>query len=117
MNKIYILNAFSFNMINAHKGSVEFLQLDKDQAYNMAFKKTENPEREIISAIGHADTAAVISDELGVLLTANRINVGMFTGDSALICQYSGPRLPEGAMTLPEGATIKYFWIDLFYKI
>ena len=61
-----------------------------------------------VSAVGHADTAAVFAHVLGVPVACNRATVALKDGDVALVGQYSGPRLPEGATTLPEGATIKW---------
>ena len=60
------------------------------------------------SAVGHADTAAVFSNVLGVPVACNRATVSMKDGDVALVGQYSGPRLPEGVTQLPEGAAIKW---------
>ena len=39
---------------------------------------------------------------------AGRITVTLHKGDTVMIGQYSGPRLEEGATTLPPGATIKW---------
>ena len=61
-----------------------------------------------VSAVGHADTAAVFSSVLGVEIPCNRATVALKEGDVALVGQYSGPRLPEGAVSLPEGAAIKW---------
>ena len=58
--------------------------------------------------VGHADTAAVFSSVLGVEIPCNRATVALKEGDVALVGQYSGPRLPEGATALPEGAAIKW---------
>lgn len=66
-----------------------------------------------VSAVGHADTAAVFSSVLGVEVPCNRATVALKEGDVALVGQYSGPRLPEGANCLPEGATIKWFIVGV----
>ncbi len=63
------------------------------------------------STVGHADTAAVYTDVLGFHVPAVRSTVSLTKGDTAIIGQYRGPRLPEGAHTLPEGATIQ--WLRL----
>jgi hypothetical protein len=60
------------------------------------------------SAIGHPDTAAIVSAELGVDLPAARINVQLQPGDELLVAQLIGGRLTEGATTLPAGAKIVY---------
>ncbi len=66
-----------------------------------------------MSAVGHADTANVFSNVLGVDVPANRVNVVLKKDDKALVGQYVGPRLPEGCSTLPEGATIKWLLVTL----
>lgn len=63
------------------------------------------------SAVGHADTAAIFADALGMQVPCARVTVSLRKGDVAIIGQYRGPRLPEGASTLPEGATIQ--WIKM----
>jgi hypothetical protein len=68
---------------------------------------------EVVSAIGHESTAALVTEglkEAGMTFPANRITVKLDRGDLALIAQYEGPRLPEGAIELPEGASLSY-WI------
>lgn len=70
------------------------------------------------SAVGHADTAALFSTLLGVKIPCNRVSVTIppraygVQPWTALVGQYSGPRLPEGTSTLPEGAEIR--WITVF---
>lgn len=101
-----ILNAFSANMLASFPASVEFEEIALEQAREYA----KNAE----SAVGHADTAAVFSDVLGLPVAANRATVALSKGDSVLVGQYIGPRLAEGATKLPEGATIK--WLKVTVK-
>ena len=96
---MYILNAFSLNMIVGN-ADIVVREITKDVAASLAANCT--------SAVGHADTAAVFSHVLGVEIPCNRVTVALKDGDVALVGQYSGPRLPEGATALPEGATIKW---------
>jgi hypothetical protein len=65
----------------------------------------------IISAVGHADTAAVFSSILDRAIEPNRISVKLTRDDMAIVGQYVGPRLPEGATTLPEGAAIEWWLV------
>ena len=65
------------------------------------------------SAIGHADTARILSGILGVDISTNRISVTLNVGDTAIVAQYIGPRLPEGATQLPEGAMIKFYLVKM----
>ena len=66
-----------------------------------------------ISAIGHADTAAVISSTLGVDVEMNRVNVTLTENTDLYVAQVTGGRLPEGCITLPEGLTIKFYLVKL----
>jgi hypothetical protein len=108
---IYVLNAFSLNMVdfngsaNWHKVPVEILKDLLEDGHSLA--------PYLKSYIGHADTAAVISSHLGFHLPANRETLKMERGSKALVCQYKGPRLAEGATSLPEGATIEYLWLEV----
>lgn len=96
---MFLLNAFSLNMLNGN-ADVHVREVSLDTARNLAKIAT--------SAVGHADTAAVFADVLGVPVPTNRVSVTLNVGDAALVGQYSGPRLAEGATTLPEGAVIKW---------
>lgn len=97
-----LLNAFSLNMIAEFPSAVKFEEISIDAARSWAAEGID-------SAVGHADTARVFSSALGTEVQANRANVTLKRGDVVLVGQYIGPRLPEGATTLPEGARI--VWI------
>ncbi|MBD3828840.1 DUF1874 domain-containing protein [Stenotrophomonas sp.] len=65
------------------------------------------------SAVGHVKTAAIFSKLLGEEVEFNRTTVELRKGDVALLGQYSGPRLPEGETSLPEGARIRWFIVEV----
>ena len=88
MKDIYLLNAFSLQMV--------------DIPCNVHFEKVDKLPDGLTSAIGHQDTANV----LGVPM--NRINVHLNKGDIAYIAQLQGGRLPEGSTTLPDGFSFKF---------
>ena len=94
-----LLNAFSLNML---VGNADIVVREVSQKVAACLADA------CVSAVGHADTAAVFSNVLGVEIPCNRATVALRDGDVALVGQYSGPRLPEGATSLPEGATIKW---------
>lgn len=102
---MYLLNAFSLNML-AGNADVHVREVSLETARNLAKVCT--------SAVGHADTAAVFADVLGVPVPCNRVSVSLDHCATALVGQYSGPRLPEGATNLPEGATIKWMIVGVF---
>ena len=107
-----ITNAFSINMLDAEIAGQDTF------AYSYQFNLvTLSQVKEILGAggyyrncIGHADTAAIVGKEIGLPLQMNRETVRIMPHDVVLVAQYTGPRLPEGTTTLPEGASINY-WI------
>ena len=91
---MYLLNAFSLQMISEFPTNVKFEEVD-------------TIPNDLVSAIGHQDTANV----LGVPM--NRVNVSLSKGDVAYIAQLQGGRLPEGATTLPNGFTFKFIKVSI----
>jgi hypothetical protein len=68
------------------------------------------------SCIGHADTARVLSNILERNIPTNRVTVQLRENERCIVAQYIGPRLPEGATMLPEGATIKFYHVKMEAK-
>lgn len=66
-----------------------------------------------MSAVGHPDTARVMSGLVGVDIPANRVNVHLNPGDILIVCQVTGGRLPEGCTELPEGVQMKWIKVDI----
>lgn len=93
MRETFLLNAFSLQMI--------------DVPASVTFEEVESLPEGLTSAIGHADTAAV----LGVPM--NRVNVKLNKGDVAYVAQLTGGRLPEGSTTLPEGFKFKFIKVTV----
>jgi len=102
-----ICNAFSLNMLDTLDVDVRVRPLTLIQAQAIAANGLE-------SAVGHADTAAVFSAELGVEVPANRVTLTLGSGDMVLVGQYRGPRLTEGATELPNGARIEWAIVELW---
>jgi hypothetical protein len=70
--------------------------------------------KDITSAIGHADTAELVSGLVGFEIPMNRTSVPPFEkGRTDYLALYQGPRLPEGSTTLPEGATVSFYRLDV----
>jgi hypothetical protein len=101
-----LLNAFSLNMLADYPAQPLFEEVPLDEVRSALAAGFE-------SAVGHPDTARVFTDTLGFEVPANRANVSLSKGDIAVIGQYRGPRLPEGATTLPEGATIQWLRVTV----
>lgn len=80
---------------------------------NVAEVATSEVPTDVQSAIGHADTAAVVGGLLGRDLEMARVNVALKSGDTLYVAQVVGGRLPEGATTLPDGVSIKFLRVDV----
>lgn len=104
----YIANAFSLQMIS---------DLVKEGGVNISFVEVsdlnEIKESETVSAVGHPDTAAVISNLLGKEVSANRISISLQKGDILYVAQIMGGRLPEGCKTLPENFSMKFYKVEI----
>lgn len=101
--KKYISNAFSFNMM-----SIEDFSL-------IRVKKVSPSDipHDVESVIGHPDTATVVSNILGFETPFNRANLVLDGDDVLYVAQYKGPRLPEGATKLPEGASLDFLEVTM----
>ena len=70
------------------------------------------------SVIGHPDICRIINEALGLPAqgleySVRRVSVILNPGDTLIVGQYVGPRLPEGATELPEGSTIRWYRVDI----
>jgi len=126
MKTVYILNAFSLNMLDREdqRGTPNGYVPRSSDANSTArvprpcadpvdqiAEFAQYPQHyQIKSAVGHESTAAVFASVLGMDIPYNRETVKLKDGDFAIIGQYIGPRLEEGATELPEGAAIQW-WI------
>ena len=63
---------------------------------------------EFKSIVGHHDTCNIIEKELGIKVEYNRASTKLDINDACVVAQYMGPRLPEGATTLPKDAHIQW---------
>lgn len=97
----YISNAFSINMMDIRNFSL--LRIKNIQSSDIP--------RRVKSVVGHQDTAKLISKILGFEVPFNRTSLTLKEQDVLYVAQYKGPRLPEGATELPEGATIEFLEI------
>ena len=101
MKKKYLVNAFSIQMLQKG-GLVRFDEI-----------APEDIPANVISAVGHADTAAVLSNMLGFPVPVNRAFVTLDEETEIYVAQLVGGRLPEGATTLPEGFSFKFYRVTL----
>ena len=107
---VVVANAFSLNMLTLEVGvtdlqvcptSPEFIREEIEAAGGFT------------SIVGHADTAVVFSGLLGLDVPCNRATFQLEEGVTLFVGQYKGPRLPEGATTLPEGAKVEWAMVTL----
>ena len=101
-----ILNAFSLNMLASLPAEVSVREISLADARAQVASGFE-------PAVGHIDTAAIFSEQLGVPVPASRVTVTLVKNETVLVGQYKGPRLPEGTTTLPAGATIQWLLVTL----
>jgi hypothetical protein len=125
-----IANAFSLSMLDPRVGAeVRFTPVSLDEARRLAEQASryeggtpamretpfgpqpymEGATKVAESAVGHADTAALFSQQLGVRVPCCRESIRL--GTDMLVGQYVGPRLPGGATSLPEGASIQWWYV------
>lgn len=95
-------NAFSIQMLANFPANVHVEQIE-----------ASNIPTDVISCIGHADTANVLSDMLGFNILCNRQSVTIDKNITLYVAQVVGGRLPEGATTLPDGCDIKFFKVSV----
>ena len=101
---VYISNAIAISMFEtAQAVNVEIKPVDVEYVQEW-FDQVD-----VVSAIGHADTATLVSQQIGHTVKSDRISVKLTSDDLLFVSQYIGPRLAEGATVLPEGAEIRYF--------
>lgn len=111
---LFISNGFSLNMLGENL---------RNYGGHIVFHRTDLYEvgllidsQQTINVIGHADIDRLVRDRLkfeGVNLEpGERVSVSLQEEDLLAVAQYVGPRLPEGTVTLPEGARIEWFLIS-----
>jgi len=105
--KRYVCNVFTLGMCNVSRGTIRWEEVSVERARELA--------RDALPAIGHDQTAKLASESLAFPVPFNRVSVKLEHGDELLVYQYVGPRLPEGVITLPEGAEIH--WIHVVHSL
>lgn len=128
MNRIIISNAFSLGMLNREdqdgspSGYTRRHDIDPGQmgtarvprpcpAPQALLADADRFNIPVHSIVGHQSTADIFTDILDRPIACNRETLTLTRGDVLLVGQYVGPRLPEGATTLPEGARIEWWTV------
>lgn len=108
--RVVIANAFSLNMLDLGVGATDLQVCRIPPEYiRMEIKESGSFE----SFVGHADTAAIFSSLLGLDVPCNRATFQLEEGVTLFVGQYKGPRLPEGATSLPEGARVEWAMVTI----
>lgn len=71
---------------------------------------------DFVSAVGHPDTARVISNILGKDVACQRLTIKLNEGDILYVAQLTGGRLPEGCTTLPDNFSLDWFKVRIIKK-
>jgi hypothetical protein len=101
---MHLLNAIPGALVPSEGVMLSIIPVDPD-VVGAAMR-----EGRCLSAVGHADTAAIIGGLVGAEVPMARVSVPVLKdGDTHLLALYQGPRLPEGATTLPEGASLQFY--------
>jgi hypothetical protein len=97
MSTTYLGNAFSLGMLS-----------DTPCGLSIDPVTPADVPADAVSVVGHADTAVLLTGVLGRDVPMNRVSTTLHDGDVLYVAQYAGPRLPEGATSLPEGASFRW---------
>jgi hypothetical protein len=126
---IYISNAFSLQMQGDNDCTTCKCSLDDVRKWTVKSvpgpyidRESERDGSDAVyaltaqSCVGHADIASVLSGLIGIEVPVNRVSVSLMPGDTLVVGQYVGPRLPEGCSTLPDGARIEWYVVSCRIK-
>lgn len=102
---VFLSNAFSLNMLEARALKLEIRPLSLAEARSLC--------QQAQSFIGHEPTRVILEQMLGVPIAFNRGSLSLSDADTLVVAQYRGPRLSEGATTLPEGAEIGFLQVRI----
>jgi hypothetical protein len=100
--KNYLTNAFSLSMMSEMASAL--IRVEEINPIDIP--------QEIVSIVGHETTAKIFESILGRHIECHRVSIKLTPDDIVYIGQYSGPRLPEGATELPEGAAIRWLKVS-----
>jgi len=117
--RLFIGNAFSLGMLTDlfnGCGLSEGHSLDVRNISPAGIKKLMSM-LDWVSIVGHKETAMLFSSILDVEIPMNRVTTTLEIGDILVVGQYTGPRLEEGATSLPDGAKITWLTVKVGEKI
>lgn len=104
----YIGNALSLGMLDLDLCTLHVEQLSLNDARQLVRERSDWQ-----SCVGHENTARLVSSLLDRDVPMRRVSTSLQPHDQLLVAQYNGPRLPEGATSLPEGAKIRWYLVKV----
>lgn len=113
MNKVYISNAFSFNMIAASLGEEFDMECTVLNGSDVKTFLDSSVGQKVVSMSGQA-TCDLFKLKTGVNISADRNNITLVHNDVILVMQYNGPRLEEGLTDMPKGGNLKFYAVRVF---
>lgn len=91
-----LCNSIAMGMLASNIAhTVQMTPINESQAY-------EYLKEGFVQAVGHPATASILSERLGLVVEANRMNVRLEPGDHLIIAQVVVPRLEEGQVLTHE---------------
>lgn len=101
---LYLSNALSLQMLDTTKATtVSIKPISIDDIKTAGF----------VSAVGHPDTAAVLTDMLGKKVKCNRASITLKPTDTLIVAQIVGGRLPAGTTKLPDGFKLQFLKVTI----
>ncbi len=114
----YLVNSFSINMLDRKSGArdISFIPVAREAVKNLVINHSFREE--FACAIGHEDTARAVAIDLGMPelaepwaeIAKTRPTISA-EGNSLIVAQYRGERLPAGTTELPIGAILEYWQV------
>ena len=101
---LYLANAFSLQMLDTNKATtVSIKPITLDDVKTAGF----------VSAVGHPDTAMVLTNILDKDVQCNRVSIKLTPSDTLIVAQIVGGRLPAGTTKLPDGFKLQFLKVTI----
>lgn len=110
MNKLFVSNAFSLNMLAPSISSKPF---------DLLVTPLDSPDSffdgsEVIECMSNQATCDLFNLHCKAhQVSAEANNVSLEFGDSMLVMQYNGPRLEKGLTSLPVGGKVSFYIVEV----
>lgn len=106
---LYLVNAFSLQMLTHPVSTIFTSPMTAERARNAMISQHG------VSAIGHLDTARVVGKDLCLPLMCSQQRIRLNQGDTLIVAQITGGRLPIDAEELPAYMELTYSHLEVRY--